>query len=109
MFKSIKPATRIGVSSQKYEIEKANLSKFGNNVKYLLDDMSSNYYIIIDKVEHHEYYVIHIFRALFSGPNSTCNRLIEIMKDDWDTVIEVSAEELVQNATEKYNNMVAEK
>ena len=76
MFKSIKPATRIGVSSQKYEIEKANLSKFGSNVKYLLDDMSSNYYIIIDKVEHHEDDVIHIYRNILSVPNSTFIRLI---------------------------------
>ena len=57
IFKIIKPATRIGVSNLKYEIEKANLAKFGNNVKYLLDDISSNYSIIIDKREPHEDYV----------------------------------------------------
>ena len=49
--KSINPATRIGVSNLKYEIEKATLAKFGKNVKDLLDDMSSNYSIIIYKGE----------------------------------------------------------
>ena len=39
-FKSINPYTRIGVSSLNDEIEKSTLAKFGNNVKYLLDDMS---------------------------------------------------------------------
>ena len=57
IFKRINLATRIGVSNLKYEIEKKNLAKFGNNVKNLIDDMSSNYSIIIDKGEHHEDYV----------------------------------------------------
>ena len=42
LFKSTNPATRIGVSNLKYEIEKANLAKSDNNVKYLIDDTSSN-------------------------------------------------------------------
>ena len=40
LFKIFKPAKRIGVSNLKYEIEKSTLTKFGNNVKDLLDDMS---------------------------------------------------------------------
>ena len=38
-------------------------------------------------VELHEDYVRHIFRDLFSVPNSTLNHFIEIIKDDWDTEI----------------------
>ena len=49
LFKSINPATRIGVSNLKDKIEKITLAKFGINVKDLLDDMCSNYSIIIDK------------------------------------------------------------
>ena len=49
LFKSINLATRIGVSNLKHEIEKSTLANFGNNVKYLLSNMSSNYTIIIDK------------------------------------------------------------
>ena len=54
LLKIINLATRIDVSNLKYEVDKATLTNFGNNVKYLLDDMSSNYSIIIDKVELHE-------------------------------------------------------
>ena len=64
LFKIINPDTRIGVSNLKYEIEKATLAKFGNNVKDLLDEMSSNYYIIIDKGEYYEDYFCNIFRYL---------------------------------------------
>ena len=53
VFKSINLATRIGVSNLKYDIDKSTLAKFGNNVKDLLDNMSSNYSIIIDKGELH--------------------------------------------------------
>ena len=67
--KIINPATSIGVSNLKDEIEKATLSKFGNNVKDLLCDMSSNYSIIIDKGECYDDYVRHILRDLLKGPN----------------------------------------
>ena len=40
IFKRINPATRIGVSNLKYEIEKATLAKFVNSAKDLIDDMS---------------------------------------------------------------------
>ena len=49
ILKSIKQAPIIVVYNLKYVIEKSTLTKFGNNVKDLLDDMSSNYPIIIDK------------------------------------------------------------
>ena len=87
LFNIINPATRIGVSNLKYEIEKATLAKFVNNVNDLLDNMSSNYYIIIDKGKIHEDCVRHIFRALFSVTNSTFNRFIERAKYYWYTGI----------------------
>ena len=51
LFKSINPATRIGVSNLKDEIKKSPLSKFVNNIKDLLYYMYSNYSIIIGKIE----------------------------------------------------------
>ena len=54
IFKSVNLDTRIVVSKLKYEIEKSTLSKFGNNVKDLLDEHDSKYPIIIDKGKHHE-------------------------------------------------------
>ena len=48
--KIIHPDTRIGVSNLIDQIEKAILSKFGNNVKDTIYDMSSEYTTeIIDK------------------------------------------------------------
>ena len=109
LFKSIKPATIIGVSNLKYEIDKVNLAKSENNVKDLLYDMSSNYSTIIDIGEHHKDYVCHIFRDLLSGPNSTFNYFIERAKYHWETVTEVPSMELIHNSNEKYNNMVLAK
>ena len=85
ILKSINVDTRIGVSNLKEKIEKATLAKFGNNVKDLIYDMSSNYYITIDKGERHKECVYHIFRDIFSGPESTLNIFIERTKDYWDT------------------------
>ena len=39
--KGINPATSIGVSNLNYEIDKATIAKFGNNVKDLFDKISS--------------------------------------------------------------------
>ena len=57
IFKSINLDTRIGVSNLKDKIKKSTLTKFGNNIKDLIDDMSSNYSIIVDKVNLRENYV----------------------------------------------------
>ena len=42
LFKIINPDKSIGVYNLKDEIEKSTLAKFGNNIKYIIDDMSSN-------------------------------------------------------------------
>ena len=71
--------------------------------------MSSSYSIIIDQGELHEDYFRDIFRDLLPGTNSTFNPLIERNKDYWYIVTEVPLGELIQNATEKYNDMVVSK
>ena len=48
IFQSINPSTNIGISNLRGEIEKKPMSKFGNNVNYILDDMPSKYTIIIE-------------------------------------------------------------
>ena len=109
LLKIINPDTRIGFSNLKDEIYKAILDKFGKNVKDILDYVSPNYTIIIDKGERHEYYVSHIFRFILSGINSSFDSFISITKDDWDTGTEIPAPDLVYNCTKKYNNMLAAK
>ena len=42
LFKCINPDTSTSVSNLKYQIEISTLDKFVNNVKDILDDMSSN-------------------------------------------------------------------
>ena len=49
IFKSINPGTMIGVSNLKDKIGKAIPYKFVENLKDLLDEMSSNNSIILDK------------------------------------------------------------
>ena len=48
LFKIINPDKSIGVSNLNDEIEKSTLAKFVNNIKEILDCMSSNYSISID-------------------------------------------------------------
>ena len=55
------------------KIEKFILSKFGKNFKDILDYMSSNYTIIIDKGGRQEDYACHILISLLSRPNSILN------------------------------------
>ena len=69
MLKIIKPAITISVSNLNYEIKKERVAKFGNDVKDLLYDMSSNYSIIFDTTYFHTDYVRHIFRDLLPGTN----------------------------------------
>ena len=82
IFKIINPDTRIVVSYLRNEIEESTLANFVNNVKYILDHMSSNYSSILDKGERHENYVRHIYRDIFWGKNSTSNCFVESYKDD---------------------------
>ena len=107
IFKRINPATSISVSNPKNENEKVTLAKLGRNVKYFLDNMSSNYTIFIDKGDFHEDYDCHLFRDLLSPTNSNFNCFIEITKDDWYTGSEILASDIIRNTTDNYNNMIA--
>ena len=56
LLKSINPTTRIRVSNLNDNNEKVAIYKFGNNLKDILDDMTSNCNIIIyEGVRHDEY------------------------------------------------------
>ena len=83
IYKIINPDTSIDVSNIKGEIRKSTIAKFGNNVEDLIEKMSSNYSIIIDKVEYHEGCVGHIFRYILSGSNSTFNFSLKGIKKIW--------------------------
>ena len=69
ILKCINPDTRIFVSKLKYDIDTSTLASVVNNVKCLIDDMSSNYLIIVDKVELRDYYGRHMLGVILAGPN----------------------------------------
>ena len=104
LLKRINPDTRIGVSNLKDETEKSTISKFGNNEIYIIHSVSYNYTISIDKGGCYEGFVRHLFRDIFSGPNSTFNSFVEIKKDYCYTGSEVLASDLINNSTDKHNN-----
>ena len=54
IFKFTNITKKMVVSNLKYETDRETISKFLNKVKDLLDDISSNYTIIIDKGVCHE-------------------------------------------------------
>ena len=71
--------------------------------------MTSNYTIIVENGERHEDYSWHIFKAIISGSNSIFNNFIWWSKSYRYKVIYIKARELIGNATDKYNNMLAAK
>ena len=66
-------------------------------LKYLLDEISFYYTIIIYKGEYHEEYILHLLRPLLLGPNSTFNCFIQRTKYEWYTGIDISLGELIGN------------
>ena len=80
LFKIINPDKSIGFPNLNDEIEKSTLAKLVNNIKDILDYMSSNYSINIDTGEYHEDYCTRIFRDPLTGPNSTFDFLVKRLK-----------------------------
>ena len=82
IFESINPATRVGVSNIKNEIDRATLDNFFNDIKDLLDKMPSGYTIIIDNEDHCKDRFLRLFRSFLTRHNLTLNCFIKITKDD---------------------------
>ena len=77
--------------------------------KDIVDEIYSKYTITVDKGGCHEYYSCLIFRALLLIQKSTFNVIIKFTKYGWDNGTEIESGDLNQNATKKYNKMVAAK
>ena len=63
-------STREEISELEDELRKATSSKYRHNVKSLTDYMSSKYRNICEKGQTHEDYVLDLFNALATVPNS---------------------------------------
>ena len=64
------PSTLVGVAELKDDLRKATSAKFQNNVKILNDYMSSKFCNITEKGQTHEDYILDLFNALATVPNS---------------------------------------
>ncbi len=98
---SIKPSTRVGVSSFKAHIEKANLAKYGTEEEKKLDNIYARYNTILEYNANCEDFVCHLLQALLSGSNQVFQNFIHHEGDEWDVGKDTSAEDLMAKAKEK--------
>ena len=101
------PSTRVGVAELKDDLRKATLAKFQNNVKLLTDYMSSKYRNIQEKGQSHEDYILDLFNALASVPNSDFSALIRDERRNWELGADKSPDEIIAKAVPIYNNAVS--
>lgn len=109
LLKKINPSTRVGISDLSLQIQEARMNKFNNNVVMMLDHMNNNYQQIEAMNEQHPNYIMHLFHALLSAKNEIFVNYVQTIKDNWETGKDVSADELINEAKTKYNNMVKQK
>jgi len=100
----INPTTRVGVSDFKKAVQNAKLSTSSNNVKDMLDDMTSNYQEIIAQQNTHGGYTMHLFDALLTSKNEVFRSMVQRKKDDWELGGEVYNSKLIDECVTKYNN-----
>ena len=104
----VNPTTRVGVSELKKLIMKATLPAFKHNVIDMLDDMASNYSRILELGGTHEDYLMNIFDALLTTTNIVFEHFIQSEKNKWEIGDEYTADNLIELATTKYNNLITD-
>jgi hypothetical protein len=109
LVEKVKPSTRVGRVALKDKIRNSKLANFNHNVCDMLDHMNDNYLEIIKSGGSHEDMVMDLYNALLSSKNEIFNRFIQRSKDSWETEKEVTPEELITLATEKFNNLSEQK
>ena len=81
LVQSVNPATRVGVSNYKLDIQNTKLSDILNNLKDIVDDIELNYQYIIGQQHTHPDYIMHLFTAMLSSKNEEFHSLIQREKD----------------------------
>jgi hypothetical protein len=109
LVEKVKPSTRVGRVALKDKIRNSKLANFNHNVCDMLDHMNDNYLEIIKSGGSHEDMVMDLYNALLSSKNEVFNRFIQRSKDSWETEKEVTPEELITLAIEKFNNLSEQK
>ena len=113
IFDKIDPDTLVGMESMKTQLETAKLSNFNNDVAAMLTKMESIKKTLKDNGHDPESYRRYIYNALLTAPNQVFTSYIQRIVDDLQAGIghfkDTTAEQIIQAARTKYNNMVEDK
>ena len=108
LINKINPSTRVRVGNLMSTIETATLAKYNENVDEMLKHLQETYNRILKEGETYPHFLQYLFEALLMVKNLIFANTIQRMKDAWDVGQEVTHEELIEAASKKYKNMVAE-
>jgi len=106
---TVNPSTRVGISDLKVSIRTARLVQVQWDVVALCDKMTADYLLITELNGKHDDMVLDTYTALLSGKNDIFNNFVQRGKDDWELRKDQNYEDVMDNATVKYNNMVKQK
>ena len=107
LLQSCNPSTRVGVSELKTDLREANSAKFKHNVKDLTDYMSSKYREIQEKGQQHQDYLLDLFNALKTVPNSDFAAFVRDERQAWEIGGTKDADQLIAESLTIYNNAVS--
>ena len=107
LLQSCNPSTRVGVSELKTDLREATSAKFKHNVKDLTDYMSSKYREIREKGQQHQDYLLDLFNALKTVPNSDFSAFVRDERQSWEIGGTKDADQLITEALTIYNNAVS--
>ena len=109
LISDINPNTRVGVGVLKKKLRDIKMGSYNQKVTDMLHEIQSTYNRIEELGFTHEDIVLDTFNALLSGKNQVFKDFIQRKKDEWESGVDVSLNDLVEYAVNKYNNMVASK
>ena len=75
----------------------------------LCDKMTVGYLLITEMNDRHDDVVLDTYIALLLGKNDIFNNFVQRGKDDWELGKDQTFDDVMENATVKYNNMVKQK
>ena len=103
---TVNPSTRVGISDLKVSIRTARLVQVQWNVVVLCDKMTADYLLITQLNGRHDDMVLDTYTVLLSEKNDIFNNFVQRGKDDWELGKDQNFEDVMENTTVKYNNMV---
>ena len=107
LLQSCNPSTRVGVLELKTDLREADSAKFKHNVKDLTDYMSSKYREIQEKGQQHQDYLLDLFNALKTVPNSDFAAFVRDERQAWEIRGTKDADQLIAKCLTIYNNAVS--